>query len=231
MARASGVVVTIPGTEFPMVDLMRIGREHAKMLHQWVTDSNAVRWLDLGGGRQEMSERDLFLMLGSKRNHARLFCLPGTCRPLGLVCLNDVANLMGSAEAWCVRGVFEGGPLNVVTAAVLLTFANGFVDLQREVIGSWTVESNSLSIAVHRKMGLKQTGRMRKRHFMGGRYLDRLLYDLTRAEFAKLYPDVPAESGRTMRELRAHDAHDAGSLERYAALPWAAEAVQGNEHA
>jgi RimJ/RimL family protein N-acetyltransferase len=199
----------VPGTDFPNLDVMAVTKEHSALLHRWITDPKAVRWLDLGGGRQSMSERDLFLMITSRRNHARLFCLPDTQKPLMLICLNDVVNLMGSAEAWCVRGVYEGGPLNVAAAAGVLALANGFVDLEREVICAWVVESNEFSSAVHRKVGFKQTGRIRSRHLMNGRHLDRLLYDITRAEFADLYPDVPAESGRTMRQLPMNGLRDA----------------------
>lgn len=192
----------IPGTQLPMVDLRPIHTEHAEILHAWITDQRTKCWLDFGGGRRDISKRDLFLMVTSARNHARLFTLPGADRPLGLICLNDATNLTGSAEAWCVRGVYEDGPLNVTASAALLALASGFIDLDRQVIGAWVVDCNYLSIAMHVKLGLKQTGRMRNRHLVHGRRRDRLLFDMTRNEFAERYPDVPAESGRTMRQLQ-----------------------------
>lgn len=149
-----------------------------------------------------MSKRDLFLMVTSIRNHARLFRLPGQDEPLGLICLNDSVNLMGSAEAWGVRGVYSGAPANISASAFVLALATGFVDLNREVIGSWVVDCNQFSVAMHLKLGFRETGRMRSRHFMNGRHYDRVLFDMTRAEFAERYPDVPSENGLTMRQLR-----------------------------
>lgn len=185
-----------------MVDLKPIHTEHAQMLHAWVNAPRAKCWLDFGGGRRDISKRNLFLMVTSARNHARLFSLPGEAQALGLICLNDATNLMGSAEAWCVRGVYQQGPLNVTASAALLALANAFIDLEREVVGAWVVDCNCLSIAMHLKLGLKQTGRMRDRHLVQGRRRDRLLFDMTRSEFAERYPNVPAESGRTIRERR-----------------------------
>lgn len=186
----------------PSVDLSPIHKEHAEMLHAWISDPRTRCWLDFGGGRRDISKRELFLLVTSARTHARLFSLAGEGRPLGLICLNDASNLMGSAEAWCVRGVYEGGPLNITASAGLLALASGFIDLGRTVIGAWVVDCNYLSIAMHVKVGFKQTGRMRRRHFVNDRLHDRLFFDMTRDEFAERYPDVPAESGRTMRQLQ-----------------------------
>lgn len=186
-----------------MLDLVPVGIQHAETLHDWVSDPKAKEWLDFGGGRQEISKRDLFLMVTSKRNHARLFCLPGDPKPLGLVCLNDATNLMGSAEAWCVRGVFEDAPVNVTASACVLALATGFIDLGRNVIGSWVVDNNYFSIAMHVKLGCKKSGAARMRHRVNGRHHDRLLFDMTLEEFAQLYPDAPSESGRTFRQIHS----------------------------
>ena len=189
---------TIPGTPYPMLELFPIRPEHADMLASWVSDEKAQCWLDLGGGRQCMASRELYLMLTNPRNHARLFRLPGEREPLGLVCLNDSKNLMGSAEVWGLRGSYTAGPRNLSVAAFLLILANGFVDLNRSVIGSWIVEGNALSIIMHKRLGLKQTGYQRARHIMNGKAHNRLLFDITREEFLDKFPHVPAESGNTI---------------------------------
>ena len=79
--------------------------------------------------------------------------------------------------------------------------ATAFVDLGREVVGSWIVDGNLFSVAMHVKLGFRECGRQRHRHLMNGRHHDRLLFDLTRSEFAARFGAVPAESGRTMDEL------------------------------
>lgn len=193
----------IPGTDLPLLQLFPIDRCHADVIWNWINDPRAQCWLDLGGGRQDLSKRELYLMLTSKRNHARLFCVPGESEPLGLVCLNDVTNAMGSADVWGVRGAYSGAPANVSVAAFLQMLATAFVDLDREVVGSWVVDGNLFSVAMHVKLGFAQGGRQRNRHLMNGRHHDRLLFDLTRAEFAARFGDVPAESGHTMNQLAA----------------------------
>jgi RimJ/RimL family protein N-acetyltransferase len=193
---------TIPGTPLPLVELVPLRPTHAALVHAWVSDEQARAWLDLGSGRRDMSQRDLYLQLSGPRTWARLFRLPGTEAPLGLVCLNDVHNEMGSAEIWGMRGNYApSAPRNVVAAAFLLGAANGFIEFGRQVIGSWVVEGNALSASIQRQLGAVETGRQRHRHVIGGRRLDRLLFDFTRDEFADRFPSVPGESGRTMREV------------------------------
>ena len=190
----------IAGTTFPLLELFPLGPEHATLVHDWISDDKARPWLDLGSGRQAMNRRDLYLMLTGPRTWARLFRLPGSSVPLGLVCLNDVGNAMGSADVWGVRGSYDmAAPPNTSVAAFLLALANGFIDCERQVIGSWVVDGNALSVGMHRLLGMTETGRQRQRHPMGARRLDRLLFDMTRAEFAARFPDVPGQSGRTLR--------------------------------
>lgn len=191
------------GTDLPLVTFVPVAAADAEKIAGWIADDKAREWLDLGSGRQQMGARELFLMLTSPRNHARLFHLPGDPArvPLGLVCLNDVANQMGSADVWGVRGAYAGGPRNLSVAAFLGMLATGFVDHGRAVIGSWVVEGNGLSVLMHRRLGLTESGRQRQRHRMGGCLHDRLLFDITRAEFAERYPLVCAESGRCMADL------------------------------
>src|SRR5687768_6506925 len=109
---------------------------------------------------------------------------------------------MGTAEVWGVRGGYAGGGANFSVSALLATSASGFLDLEREVIASWVVEGNGMSLAMHRHLGMCEVGRVRGRHVMKGRRCDRLLFDMTRAEFGERYPDVPSESGVTYRSLQ-----------------------------
>ncbi len=194
-------IAHIPGTSLPWVELLALGPEHAETVHGWFSDEKVRPWLDLGGGRQQLPKRELFLLLTGARSLTRLVRVPGCSQPFGLVCLGDVTNEMGSADIWGVRGTFAAGPGNVSVAAFLLMLATGFIDRDRAVIGSWIVEGNQFSIAMHERLGLRQTGRQRGRHLCDGLRRDRLLYDITRAEFAERFADVPAESGRSFASL------------------------------
>jgi RimJ/RimL family protein N-acetyltransferase len=183
-----------------MLEFVPIRPQHMDLIVSWVSDEKARCWLDLGHGRQELPKRNLYLMLTDARHHARVFRVPGREALLGLVCLNDVTNEMGSADVWGVRAMSAGGPPHVSVAAFLLILASGFLDLGRHVIGSWIVEGNQLSIAMHRRLGLRETGRQRARHRMHGRHHDRLLFDITREEFCERFPQVPSEEGRVFQQ-------------------------------
>lgn len=192
----------IPGTTLPWIELIPLQTDHATTIHLWFADEKVRPWLDLGSGRQQLPVRELYLLLTGSRSFTRLARLPGSTEPLGLVCLGDVSNQMGSADIWGVRGTFAQSPGNVSVAAFLLMLANGFVDLGRTVISSWVVEGNQFSIAMHQRLGMRETGRQRARHFAGGQRRDRLLFDITRAEFAERFGAVRAESGRCMDDLQ-----------------------------
>ncbi len=198
---ARTAVPRIPGTDLPLLRMDPVLPSDMATVHGWICDEKARVWLDLGGGRQTLSAREFFLLLTAPRNHARLFRAPQGGEPLGLSCLNDVTNLMGSADIWGMRGLYARGPRHMAAAAMLLMLADGFVDHGRTVIGSWIADGNVLSIGMHARLGMRQAGRQRARHRIGDVHYDRLLFDMTRAEFAALYPDVAASSGATMRSL------------------------------
>jgi RimJ/RimL family protein N-acetyltransferase len=189
----------IPGTDLPLLRMDPVLPSDMETVHGWISDEKARVWLDLGAGRQSLSQREFFLLLTSPRNHARLFRAPEGGEALGLSCLNDVTNLMGSADIWGMRGLYARGPRNMAAASMLLMLADGFVDHDRAVIGSWIADGNIFSVGMHERLGMRQTGRQRARHRIGEVYYDRLLFDMTREEFAARYPDVAASSGATMR--------------------------------
>ncbi|MBU3537204.1 hypothetical protein KHT87_22530, partial [Alkalihalobacillus clausii] len=81
--------------------------------------------------------------------------------PIGLVCMTDIDNPMGSSEVWGMRGLYGTAPKHIATSAMLTALATGFVDQGREVMGSWLVDGNAPSMQIHRKLGLTETGRQR----------------------------------------------------------------------
>jgi|GEM_PF-3785355 len=191
----------LPGTTFPVVQFIPILAGDIDVIESWIADKKIHRWLDMGNGRQIITKMQLYSMLMSTKTYARLFGLPGES-PVGLICINDIDNLMGTAEMWGLRGVYSSGPANIATAAALAALATGFLDYDREVMSTWVVDANHYSLRIHHKLGLKEVGRVRSRHVMDGKRHDRLLFDITREEFAALYPDVPSENGVTFRSMQ-----------------------------
>lgn len=192
---------TIPGTDLPRVVLKTVGHEDIDTVHEWLSNQRVHCWLDFGGGRQQLSRLAVGSMLTSKRNRGLLFYAPDSTVPIGIVCLTDIDNAMGSAEIWGVRGHFGPAPKNITTSALLAAMATGFLEHGREAIGTWLVDGNVASVGVHAKLGMTQTGRQRGRHRMGAELRDRILFDMLRHEFIARFPDAPAASGVTCRSL------------------------------
>ena len=190
----------IPGTGYPKVQFTAVQAKDIDMIAGWMENEKIHQWLDMGGGRQLISKMQLHSMLMSQRTCARLFGVPGGL-PIGLICIHDIDNLMGSADMWGLRGVYAKGPSNVATAAALVGLATGYLDYGREVMRTWVVDGNHRSLLIHRKLGLREVGKARSCHVMNGKRYDRYLFDMTRDEFANLYPEVPSESGKTFRAL------------------------------
>ncbi|MCP3102881.1 GNAT family N-acetyltransferase [Myxococcus sp. K15C18031901] len=197
-------VPTLPGTRLPRMELLRFTSEHLDAVGAWMTPPGVRCWLDFGNGRQELSRRELFLLLTSPRVYARLFRLPGEGAPLGLVCLNNIDDQMGAMEVWVVRdGTVRRTVRNDVAGAIIGVMASGFLDHGRQVANSWVVASNRASIYLHNVVGMRRSGVQRSRHVVDGQRQDRWTYDMTLADFGELYPDVVSEQGRTFRGLQA----------------------------
>ncbi|MBN1859051.1 GNAT family N-acetyltransferase [Candidatus Bipolaricaulota bacterium] len=64
---------------------------------------------------------------------------------------------------------------------VLLRF--GFHEQRLQKCNSACVDGNQASIALHKKLGFVEEGRRRRQFFLNGRYVDDILYGLTREEF------------------------------------------------
>ncbi|WP_224360669.1 GNAT family N-acetyltransferase [Hyalangium versicolor] len=204
----------LPGTTWPRVELLPFGPQHLDMVWEWMNPPQVRCWLDFGGGRQDLSKRQLYLMLSNSHVCARLFQLPGDSRPLGLVCMNNIDDLMGSMDVWIVRDLSVMRPIrNSVTSAGARILATGFLDFGRQIATTWVVASNRASIYLHDIIGMRHSGTQRSRHVIDGRRHDRWLYDMTLAEFGQLYPDVPSEQGRTFRTHFMRTLPDDGGLE------------------
>ncbi len=200
----------IPGTRLPLLDSVPFAAEHAESVHAWAAADHVRDWIDLGNGKRQVSSREFYCFLSSSRNHARVFLDPGTHKPAGLACLNDVHNQMGFAEIWGIRGLFGSRIRGLAPATSLLMLATAFIDFDRESVGAWVVAGNSFAVALHRRLGYVQTGVQRRRHRIGSNWHDRVTFDMTRQEFANRYPLVPAASGRCWLEINSKPSASAG---------------------
>jgi RimJ/RimL family protein N-acetyltransferase len=71
------------------------------------------------------------------------------------------------------------------TDASKLIIDYGFKQLNLYSISSSAIEYNERSIRLHKKLGFKEEGRRRKRHFKNGQFWDEIIYGLLKEEWNK----------------------------------------------
>lgn len=74
--------------------------------------------------------------------------------------------------------------------AVLLLLRYMFDERRFQKCGSEAHDYNAPSIALHRKLGFVEEGRIRRNMFVGGGYHDTMLFGMTVEEFHELYPKL-----------------------------------------
>jgi RimJ/RimL family protein N-acetyltransferase len=69
------------------------------------------------------------------------------------------------------------------TAAMRILLGYAFLERRLNKFNSGCVEGNAASIAMHEKLGCAREGTRKQMYYSGGRYIDNILFGLTRDEF------------------------------------------------
>lgn len=77
--------------------------------------------------------------------------------------------------------------------AVLLLLRYMFDERRFQKCGSDVHDYNAASLALHRKLGFIEEGRIRRNRYHGGQYRDTVLFGMTVDEFHDLYPKLRAQ--------------------------------------
>ena len=97
---------------------------------------------------------------------------------------DNVNNAFGNAMLWGVRARLRP-PTKVRTRNVLLeVLKHGFKAHGLHSVHAWVVDCNRVSSMLMRSIGMTEMGRMRQCHLLDGVPHDRLLFDITQADFA-----------------------------------------------
>lgn len=166
---------------------------------RWLSDESNCQWLDFGGGRQLVSPALLNVMLQRSTNFIRAYT-SASGRPIGLVALQDVNRLVGTATLW---GVTAGSSFHTrgyatLAASRFLTLA--FSQLGLGAINTWVAEQDPSRRTLER-LNFRYVGRMRRCHSIGGGICDRVYYDLLASEHHELAEeDIHGFLERTGRE-------------------------------
>lgn len=151
----------------------------------WLAQKENYQWLDFGTGRQAVTPPLLKFMAQRETHLMRVYTLPRTDTPIGIVGLNNLDQAFKTATLWGVAGEksFHSRGYASLAASKLLTI--GFRDFGLRVINTWVVDRNPSLRSVER-IGFRLVGRQRLCHVVDGRPYDRLLFDLLAEEHQEL---------------------------------------------
>ena len=106
----------------------------------------------------------------------------GDKKLLGRITYFDINPRNGSAEVGYMIGAeFQGN--GYATEAMIMLISHLFGDLGLRKISAQTGEFNKPSVALLKKLGFKQDGRLRQHHELDGKFYDDLIFSLFSGEF------------------------------------------------
>jgi RimJ/RimL family protein N-acetyltransferase len=149
----------------------------------WLADEDNHQWLDFGAGTRVLSP-GLLRVLTKRDSHClRVFTGDDDMTPIGVVAFGNIDPEFHTAMLWYVLGDKREGGKGLTTRAVAQFLELGFGALNLRAINAWAVEENTPSIRVLERNGFRAAGRQRQCHYLKGRAVDRLLFDLLLSEF------------------------------------------------
>lgn len=153
----------------------------------WLSKPGNYQWLDFGQGVQQLTPLSVKLMTQRDIHFLRVFTADDDLAPAGVVGLTNVDRRFRTASIWAVLGNKRCAGMTQRAASRLLTL--GFTDLGLCAINAWTTETNIAAQRVLERLRFRYVGRQRKCHYIDGRPLDRLLYDLLAEEHCESIDD------------------------------------------
>lgn len=146
----------------------------------WLGKYDNYKWLDFGNGVQQLTPVMLKIMTQRGLHEFRIYTADEGDVPAGVVGLSNVDRHFKNASLWAVLGNKRCGGYTLPACSAMLTY--GFSELGLEMINAWTLETNIPAQRVLEGLHFRYAGRLRHCHYMDGRPLDRLLFDLLPTE-------------------------------------------------
>ena len=172
--------------------------ELIELVAGWLGTYDNYKWLDFGNGVQKVTPITLRIMTQRDIHVFRAYTADNEDLPIGVVGLTNVDRKFKTASLWAVLGNKRYGGYTTRACGKLLTL--GFTELGLRAVNAWTVETNIPAQHVLEQLHFKCIGRQRQCHYMDGRYLDRLLFDILATEHEGLSHAGPDQA-------RASDFH------------------------
>lgn len=146
----------------------------------WLGKYDNYKWLDFGDGVQQVSPVMLKIMTQRGLHQFRIYTADEGDVPAGVVGLTNVDRHFKTASLWAVLGNKRFGGYTLPACSAMLTY--GFTELGLAMISAWTLETNIPAQRCLERLHFRYIGRLRQCHYIEGRPLDRLLFDLLASE-------------------------------------------------
>jgi RimJ/RimL family protein N-acetyltransferase len=154
--------------------------ERIELVAGWLGKPENYKWLDFGNGVQRVTPITLKIMSQRDLHVFRIYTAGDEDAPAGVVGLTNVDRNFKTASLWAVLGSKRYGGHTTEACHHMLTLA--FTELGLEAVNAWTVETNIPAQRVLEALHFRHIGRQRQCHYIDGRPLDRLLFDLLATE-------------------------------------------------
>jgi len=155
---------------------------------KWFNDPEIVQYLDMYLPMTEMSEEKFIEELGTTRASSDVLLVieaieRDSTKPIGNCGLHQINAKDRNAIFGIIIGEKDYWSKGYGLEAARLLINYGFQQLNLHSISSAAIAYNERSIALHRKVGFQEEGRLRQVMFKNGQYHDRLEFGLLREEW------------------------------------------------
>lgn len=157
----------------------------------WLAQKENYQWLNFGGGRQIVTPA-LLKVMAQRDSHCMRVYTHGNdgdddAPPIGIVALNDVDRVAGTATLWVVAGDKSFNRRGYAIYATYKLLGLAFDELGLQAVNTWVADGNPSRRLIQRA-GFHYIGRQRRCHRMGEFLVDRLFYDLLAEEYREHEP-------------------------------------------
>ena len=151
----------------------------------WISQKENYQWLDFSDGKQLPSPAWLKIVIQRPTEVFRVFTTDVDNIPIGVVALTELNRHFKTARIWGLVGdkSFQARGYGTRACSAMLSYA--FEELGLHAVNSPIVEGNP-SVKIMQRLGFMFIGRQRQCHYIDGRPLDRLWFDLLATEHKKL---------------------------------------------
>ena len=155
-----------------------------ELVAKWLSRTEINRWLT-GEWRNRVTNPSI-LAIAIRNRKNRLFLVRFESKACGLVGLADIDLADRTAMVWYLLGEDLIARRGVTSDALRQMVRVAFGEMGMASVYAWIMEDNVASRRVLEKCGFRECGRIRQAANSNGRQVDRVYFDLTSQDFAKI---------------------------------------------